>query len=176
MGELVLLILAAAWAAVLLPPLMRSRVENRPNSSVSDFHRQLSRLQGGVPSRATGSMRSAARPLAPSHRVAPSRHATAAQRPRRVHGLNDDGTARVASSISPAELVRRRRTNVFTGLLLTTASLLFLAATTKEVAFLYFFSVSFLGLCGYVYLLVSIRQRSASPWGRSAVGDDWLRR
>jgi hypothetical protein len=77
--------------------------------------------------------------------------------------------------MSPAEVMRRRRTNVLFGLVLTTASLLFLAATTKEVALLYLFSFSFLALCGYVYLLVTIRQRSSSPWGTGA-GDDWLRR
>ena len=50
MGELVLLVVAAAWAAVLIPPLLRSRIENRPNSSVTDFRRQLNRLQSTVPS------------------------------------------------------------------------------------------------------------------------------
>ncbi len=49
MGELVLLVVAAAWAAVLIPPLLRSRIENRPNSSVTDFRRQLNRLQSTVP-------------------------------------------------------------------------------------------------------------------------------
>jgi hypothetical protein len=49
MGQLVLLVVAAAWAAVLIPPLLRSRVENRPNSSVTDFRRQLNRLQSTVP-------------------------------------------------------------------------------------------------------------------------------
>ena len=57
MGELVLLVVAAAWAAVLIPPLLRSRIENRPNSSVTDFRRQLNRLQSTVPQRAGGSMR-----------------------------------------------------------------------------------------------------------------------
>jgi hypothetical protein len=66
MGELVLLVVAAAWAAVLIPPLLRSRIENRPNSSVTDFRRQLNKLQSTVPSRASGSMRGMARPLAQS--------------------------------------------------------------------------------------------------------------
>ena len=72
MGELVLLVVAAAWAAVLIPPLLRSRMENRPNSSVTDFRRQLNKLQGAVPHRAGGSMRGMARPLAqsPLHRPA----------------------------------------------------------------------------------------------------------
>ncbi|HEY5664262.1 MAG TPA: hypothetical protein VIS05_09520 [Ilumatobacter sp.] len=66
MGELVLLVVAAAWLAVLIPPLLRSRIENRPNSSVTDFRRQLNRLQGAVPHRASASMRGVARPLAQS--------------------------------------------------------------------------------------------------------------
>jgi hypothetical protein len=72
MQELVLLVVAAAWAAVLIPPLLRSRIENRPNSSVTDFRRQLNTLQSSVPSRANGSMRGMARPLAqsPLHRPA----------------------------------------------------------------------------------------------------------
>lgn len=171
MGELVLLILAAAWAAVLLPPLMRSRFENRPNSSVTDFHRQLSRLQGSVPPRASGSLRTAGRPLAPSQRSMAQRPQSA-QRQRRVHGLPGEAAP---SRMSPAEMQRRRRTNLLVALALTTASLLFLAATTKSAAMLYLFSFSFLALCGYLYLLVSLRQRASSPWSGRA-SDDWLRR
>jgi hypothetical protein len=65
MGQLLLLVVAAAWAAVLLPPLLRSRVENRPNSSVSDFRNQLSRLQRAMPTRGVA-VRTMGRPLAPS--------------------------------------------------------------------------------------------------------------
>ena len=65
MGQVILLVVAAAWAAVLIPPLLRSRIENRPNSSVTDFRNQLSSLQKAMPSRAV-TMRSMARPLAPS--------------------------------------------------------------------------------------------------------------
>jgi hypothetical protein len=97
MGQLVLLVVAAAWAAVLLPPLLRSRVENRPNSSVTDFRRQLSRLQSTVPSRATPTMRGMARPLAPSPlqrpaapgrpaHTAPVRRTLARQAPARATG------------------------------------------------------------------------------------------
>jgi hypothetical protein len=58
MGKIVLLAVAAAWAAVLIPPLIRSRIENRPNSSVTDFRRQLSTLQRAVPGRGMAPMRS----------------------------------------------------------------------------------------------------------------------
>jgi hypothetical protein len=77
MGQLILLVVAAAWAAVLLPPLLRSRVENRPNSSVVDFRRQLNRLQSTVPTRAGGSLRPVGRQLAPS----PLQRPAAAGRP-----------------------------------------------------------------------------------------------
>lgn len=66
MSKIILLVVGAAWAAVLLPPLLRSRVENRPNSSVVDFRRRLSTLQRTVPARGMSPMRSMARPLAPS--------------------------------------------------------------------------------------------------------------
>ena len=62
MAQLVLLVVAAAWAAVLIPPMLRSRVENRPNSSVTDFRRQLNTLQ----STSTPGRRAIGRPLVQS--------------------------------------------------------------------------------------------------------------
>jgi hypothetical protein len=65
MAQLILLVVAAAWLAVLIPPMLRSRVENRPNSSVTDFRRQLTRLQHtATPPR--GAVRTMGRPLAQS--------------------------------------------------------------------------------------------------------------
>ena len=88
MGQLVLLVVAAAWAAVLIPPLLRSRLENRPNSSVTDFRNQLSSLQRAMPSR--GAMRSMSRPLAPSPLTRPA----AAGRPVLRSGVRTHGPAR----------------------------------------------------------------------------------
>jgi hypothetical protein len=42
---LVLLVLAAIWAAVLIPPWLRSRAEGRPGDSISAFQRQQSVLR-----------------------------------------------------------------------------------------------------------------------------------
>jgi hypothetical protein len=65
MAQLILLVVAAAWLAVLIPPMLRSRVENRPNSSVTDFRRQLTKLQHtATPPR--GAVRTMGRPLAQS--------------------------------------------------------------------------------------------------------------
>jgi hypothetical protein len=88
MGQLVLLVVAAAWAAVLIPPLLRSRLENRPNSSVTDFRNQLSSLQRTMPSR--GGMRTMARPLAPS----PLSRPAAPGRPVLRSGVRTHGPAR----------------------------------------------------------------------------------
>lgn len=80
MAQLVLLVVAAAWAAVLIPPMLRSRVENRPNSSVTDFRRQLNKLQSSAtPSR--GAIRPIGRPLAQS----PLQRPAAAGRPGALH-------------------------------------------------------------------------------------------
>jgi hypothetical protein len=115
MGELVLLVVAAAWAAVLIPPLVRSRIENRPNSSVTDFRRQLNRLQSTVPSRAS-SMRGMARPLAPSPLQRPAAGGRpgmqAAQLRRTSGGTRAHGARATATSAAPVrEAAPRRRTH-----------------------------------------------------------------
>ena len=203
MAQLVLLVVAAAWAAVLIPPMLRSRVENRPNSSVTDFRRQLSTLQ----STSNPRLRTIGRPLAPSplqrpaaagrpghahHRQAALHGSTATrQRPTgsrqpdrsgqatfRTHGAGEPAHRQThmerphraaPRSSDPRTDVRRRRSNVLFMLVITTACSLFLAATTSSTVLLYVFALSFLALCGYVYLLAQLRQREASGWG-----DGWL--
>lgn len=213
MAQLVLLVVAAAWAAVLIPPMLRSRVENRPNSSVTDFRRQLSTLQGTSSPR--GGMRTIGRPLAQSplqrpaaagrpgqhhthhhthHRQA-SLHGSTAAPPRstnrhadhragkfRTHGdptgeherphrqtHMDRRSARPERRLDTSNEVRRRRTNVLFLLVVSTACTLFLAATTSSTVMLYVFALSFLALCGYVYLLAQLRQREAAGWN-----DGWF--
>ncbi len=54
MTPLVLVILAVMWVLVLVPPLLRSRTDGRPNHSISSFQRQLRTLQRtGHPTRGT---------------------------------------------------------------------------------------------------------------------------
>ena len=238
MAKLVLLVVAAAWAAVLIPPMLRSRVDNRPNSSVTDFRRQLNRLQStATPPR--GSVRGAmGRPLAQSSPLqrqaaagrpgqpAPARQTSARQgslrnggtavrdrtgetaryrshgdssggqrrpqqadqrrrpsdpQPRRASGERqapaqrrqpDSGAHRrpePAQSLDPAALVRRRRTNVLFILIVTSACTMFLAATTDSVAMLWAFGLSFVAMCGYVYVLAQLRERDQVGWN-----DGWL--
>ena len=61
MSKLILIIVGAAWMAVLLPPLVRAKLNGSPANSVTQFRRQLNSLEnaGGMP-------RNLVRPLAPS--------------------------------------------------------------------------------------------------------------
>lgn len=86
MQSFVLLAVAAVWLAVIVPPLLRSRVENRPNSSVTDFRRQLSTLQRAVPTRTMVPMRGMARQLAQS----PQQQQRQQQRSHSMHGSPGD--------------------------------------------------------------------------------------
>jgi hypothetical protein len=180
MGTIVLLAVGAAWAAVLVPPLLRARIENRPNSSVSDFRRQLSTLQRTVPTRGMGPGRAMARPLVPSqarhsqvHRhVAPHPGVPHTQMLSRSSASATVGLERRAEysdhahhrqshvrRVSQRELVRRRRANVLFMLVIANAVTLFLLATTKANFFVYGFALAFVALCGYCYQLVQIRDR-----------------
>jgi hypothetical protein len=188
MGQLVLLVVAAAWAAVLVPPLLRSRIENRPNSSVSDFRDQLSSLQRAMPARGV-SMRSMGRPLAQSPLRRPaaagrpgvpagrthnnatlsSARANAAQPARRSDParVTHDATPRSRSHASQPvrrraagrDAVKRRRANVLFVLALTVGCTLFLAATTRAQAMVWVAVISIVCFIGYVCLLGQLRQR-----------------
>lgn len=63
MQKVIFLILGAAWLVVLVPPLLRSRGENRPTSSVDHFRRNLAVLQQSAPPR-MNPLQSMGRPLA----------------------------------------------------------------------------------------------------------------
>jgi hypothetical protein len=173
MGKIVLLAVAAAWAAVLLPPLLRSRLENRPGSSVTDFRRQLSTLQRTVPTRSMTPMRSMARPLAssPLQRPAVTGRAAPMQRSHGLTAYEGNYTGELqrrepmrghrpqpARRVSQRELIRRRRANVLFVLVAATGLTLFLAATTKSSGMVYAFALSFVSLCGYCYKLAQLRQ------------------
>lgn len=180
MQPVVLLAVAAVWAAVIVPPLLRSRVESRPNSSVTDFRRQLSTLQRAVPTRTMVPMRGMARPLtqAPQQRHAMHGHPGQVRRspaqpgnrqgmhavalpgsaPQRSHADHTAGHRQMhLHKVSQREIVRRRRANVLFLLVLTVGITGFLAATTHASAMVYAFAFAFVALCGYCYKLVQIR-------------------
>lgn len=185
MSKLVLLIVGAMWMAVLLPPLLRSRFDGGAVSSVSDFRRQLNTLQRTQTHVGSSHpMRAMTRPLAPSPRPmagrAPAQRQAPARTPQRPRLIASDGvleqeprhrrshhTAELprhhdgaeASYLSAREVTRRRRVNVLYGLVAANAVSLFLGLTTGSTAMVYLFTVAFLGLGAYCYILVQIRNQ-----------------
>lgn len=185
MSKLVLLIVGAMWMAVLLPPLLRSRFDGSAVSSVSDFRRQLNTLQRTQSHvGAAHPMRAMTRPLAPQQRPmtgrVPAQRQAPARTPQRPRLVASDGvleqeprhrrshhTAELprhhfsaeSAYLSPREVTRRRRVNVLYGLVAANGVTLFLGLTTGSTAMVYLFTVAFLGLGAYCYILVQIRNQ-----------------
>jgi len=134
--HLVLVILAVIWAAVLLPPFLQSRSENRPADSISTFRNQLHVLER----RSTGS------------NAGPS-----VVRPMPVRTPYGYGYG--ASSVDRARLSRmeakKRRRDILVTLLAAAALTLVLSFLLPQVVFLHLFIDAL--LVSYCALLV--RQR-----------------
>ncbi len=140
MSKLILLIVGAAWLAVLLPPLVRARLNGSPANSVTNFRRQLNHLEsagGRYPQQqlrgAYGSMTGA---LVRQSSTRPQ------YRPQNV---------------SPAAMQRQKRQNLVFGLAGISIASLMLGVATGSSAFVYTFILSLLALVGYCYVLVQMR-------------------
>ena len=164
MSKLILIIVGAAWLAVLLPPMVRAKLHGSPSNSVSNFRRQLNSLESSGGRSQQGQLRNMARPLAPSQQY---RGATArTSRPQQGALSNLTGALirpegvrhhRAPALLNPQAMVRQRRQNLVVGMAVVTGISLFLAFTTGSSAFVYLFTVSLLALCGYCYVLVQLR-------------------
>ena len=164
MSKLILIIVGAAWLAVLLPPMVRAKLHGSPSNSVSNFRRQLNSLESSGGRSQQGQLRNMARPLAPSQQY---RGATArTSRPQQGALSNLTGALirpegvrhhRAPARLTPQAMVRQRRQNLVVGMAVVTGISLFLAFTTGSSAFVYLFTVSLLALCGYCYVLVQLR-------------------
>ena len=164
MSKLILIIVGAAWLAVLLPPMVRAKLHGSPSNSVSNFRRQLNSLESSGGRSQQGQLRNMARPLAPSQQ-----YRSAAQRTSRPQQgalsnltgalIRPEGVRhhRAPAMLNPQAMVRQRRQNLVVGMAVVTGISLFLAFTTGSSAFVYLFTVSLLALCGYCYVLVQLR-------------------
>ena len=131
---MVLLVLAAIWAAVLIPPMLRSRAEGRPGDSVKTFHRQLSVLRRTAPRRHRLPMgdhwsRPAAPlapPLAPRGRTITASRPTLA--PRAAVATPEWAGLRAPAISSARSRTLRRRRDVLTALVVAAAVTLVLGA------------------------------------------------
>jgi hypothetical protein len=137
--HLVLVILAAIWAAVLLPPFLQSRSENRPADSISTFRNQLQVLE----QRSTGSGPSLGRPAT----VRPTGS---------VRGFGANPYARPVDRARLARLDARKRRRDILVTLLAAAGLTLVLSLLLPAVFLLHLVIDAL-LAAYVALLV--RQR-----------------
>jgi hypothetical protein len=164
MSKLILIIVGAAWLAVLLPPMVRAKLHGSPSNSVSNFRRQLNSLESSGGRSQQGQLRNMARPLAPSQQY---RNAAArTSRPQQGALSNLTGALirpegvrhhRAPAMLTPQAMVRQRRQNLVVGLAVVVGISLFLAFTTGSTAIVYLFTVSLLALVGYCYVLVQLR-------------------
>jgi len=155
---LVLLILAVIWAAVLIPPALRSRAEGRPADSITAFHRQLAVLRragprGAFPADGTSSPRP--RSLRSVGSGGPLGSPMTAFAPRSV------ARAQVRAAIPRRGSARRRRRDVFLSLLVAAGTTLVLGAVPGLRMFLVVHVAADFLLFGYVALLVRQRNLAA---------------
>ncbi len=161
MTPLILLLIGVMWAVVLLPPLLRSRSDGRPSTSIVGFQRQLSSLQRTRPG-------SAHAPYALNRPMSGSRPVGAVARPPARVGMAPAYRS-AYRPMSRREMVKRRRQHVF--VLLggaAVATLVGYLATGNSTLFA-LHMVADLILAGYVYLLVQIRRMGELRLARS----DW---
>ena len=159
MTPLIVVILAVAWIVVLVPPLLRSRSDGRPSTSIGSFRQQLATLSRTGPER-----RAVVRPL---HREMPR-----ATYPPRLAAVPQHRRAPVGYSVRSSRAdVKRRRQNVLVALLAT-------AAFTAIGGFVFgvgpLIGVNLIVdalLVFYVYLLVQLRRAEEDR----ALRDAWSR-
>ena len=148
LGVVVLIVLAALWAAFLLPPVLRARAENRPSGSISDFRRQLHTLARTSPAGMQAPMRTLYRP-AP---VAPIRQSNPYQR---------GNAARLPGGLARSRRAVKRRRDVFVGLLVAMAGSLVLGFLPQLRALWAVHVVLDVLFVAYVALLVYLRNLAA---------------
>lgn len=148
---LVLVILAAIWAAVLLPPYLQNRRETRPGDSIATFRSQLSVLERTTPGGRASSLgrydsQYDARVEVP--RYAP----VASARPAGARSAPSPAAMRRAEA-------RRRRRDVFLTLLGAVGVTFVLAIAMGGAVWMLHLAVD-LAFSGYVALLIKMQQES----------------
>ena len=161
MKPLVLLILAVVWGVALIPPLLRSRSELRPNSSVASFRRTLSDMSR-IPGRNGRGMVNPATPVR-AFRASPGQPSPQARGASRVgpasYPMYSTGYAPGAARAraNRAAMIRRRQNVLFTLVTAVVVSGIVGFALGIAVARTAFF-VCLVLLSLYVWLLATLRR------------------
>lgn len=144
---LVLAILAAIWAAVLLPPYLQNRRDTRPGDSIATFRSQLSVLERTTPGGRSGSLARLDVGRYEPPRYVPPAGRRAPRRPSPSHAAMRRSEA------------RRRRRDVFLTLLGAVGVTFVLALAMGGSVWMLHFAIDAVFLA-YVGLLVAIQQQS----------------
>ena len=161
----VLLILAVLWAAVLVPPVLRSRTESR-RGGIGDLHSRLGSLtHGPAGPRSTGSRGSRVplRPVPPL--MAPTRSRGAGGRSAPGQRALSGAGALSSQAMTPAQKRRRNVLVILIGAAILTLGLAVLVSPMLWIAH----GVADVLLAVYLYLLVLHRRGALA----STVDDDF---
>jgi hypothetical protein len=152
----VLLILAAIWAAVLLPPWYQARRLNRPGDSIASFRNQLSVLERATPgARIPATRTRPARPPASAPQVA---RVVALPRPQQPE--RRERPERPERTLPSRRDARRRRRDVFLTLLGAAGLTFVLALVIGGPVWGLHLAVDVL-FGGYVAMLIRLQQQAA---------------
>jgi hypothetical protein len=146
----VLLVLAGIWAAVIIAPMVRARVEGTPADSIGSFRRQLSVLERTAPS-----------VVHPANRLRePSVAGTSPPyRPQAAHPAVP--LLPSSSAALRRQHLRKRRRDVFFALLAGTGGSLLLGLLPGLRVMLFVFAAFAVLLMAYVGLLIRLRNLAA---------------
>ncbi len=155
MAILVILILGILWAAVLVPPILRSRNDAGAGLGISDV---FGRLREGLGHRGHGNDLSLPRLQPIMGPVGPM-----GGPPGQIGGQL--GPVRVSGAMSPAQ---RRRRDVLVALLAAVGVTLLMAMFSSGVTFWVLNLLADAALVGYVYLLLQMKARAGGAERRPA--------
>ena len=161
MSLVVLVILAIVWAVFLLPQLFRARAE-RSSDSIGNFRHQLSVLERTTPaaSRSVTQLRPVSGPRPPVTGSSPARGRHVAPGPRQAAAAPRPAAPRPGTASGRA-LARKRRRDVFCGLLVAMGATLVLSLIPSLRMMLVLHVVVDLVFAAYVALLVRARNVAA---------------
>jgi hypothetical protein len=170
MKPIVLLILVVVWGVALIPPLLRSRSDLRPGSSVASFRRTLSDMSR-IPGRGGGGSygRPGANPVSPVRAFRASQdqatgYSTGPARP--APRITPSGYAVYSTGYTPglararanrAAMIRRRQNVLFTLLTAVVVSGIVGFALSVPIARTAFF-ICLVFLAVYVWMLATLRR------------------
>lgn len=161
MSLVVLVILAIVWAVFLVPQLFRARAE-RSSDSIGNFRHQLSVLERTTPaaSRSVTQLRPVSGPRSPGGGSGSARGRHVAPEPRQVAPGPRPAAPR-PRHVPNRALIRKRRQDVFSGLLVAMGATLVLGLIPSLRMVLLLHVVVDLLFAGYVALLVRARNVAA---------------